>query len=167
MMSVKNIPDALEYYNKVKSMFGKDNELWLSSLKHCQDNKYLFAICSENTIKLHAINKLLGDEVNYGSDTITIQYNDDEPMFIHETVKRLFESAFKGNPILKSVVETDDENGNIRSYCVFSKELVQFYADSVDDLYGNFTDTPANIASEIFNCQEKFGPNIKFCTSNE
>jgi hypothetical protein len=157
-------PPWYTYHRKVQALFGGDPQVMVKDLAEVQGG-YEYMILVNNTEKASAIKTLLKNPVSIGSVNVHAAILGPDENDIKETDVidlELCEKAFSGNPIFKETV--------IRSYamyefgyCVFKKQVVQFWNDDLSDYYGNYSGLAADIAKEILNPCE----GVMYCTAAE
>lgn len=114
--------------------------------------------------KFEALSKLLPDSVAFGNVTLRIYVYDmenskcDEPDYI-----RLFNDLFEGNDIFDEMLGVVDAAGVKHLFAAFKPKAVQFYADNLQDPFGNKTMLAQDVAKDILGpmCES----NVQFTSS--
>ena len=75
----------------------------------------------------------------------------------------LLKVAFAGNPIVSEIVAVETPFQTTVDYCVFKKEVIQFYNDEMMDINGNYNGLAHDIARKLF-VQDS---NTSYCTAAE
>ena len=147
------------YWNKVKVLFDRDPEITISNL----DDDYHFVIEVRNHEKFRALEKLLPTHVNFGTVMLAIELRDveNDDVTTDDAIK-MFETIFKGNPIVKDIKAVADFTGTKHGFIRFQPEVIQFFNDDLTDYDGNWTGLAEKIAEEVF-MNTALG--IHFCTA--
>jgi hypothetical protein len=163
---LKISPPWVTFINKVQAIFDCDpgiacNVVWTGEPS--------IVLSVSNPEKAVAIRKLLPETLDFGNVVLTIGVECGKPLpnIAFPTNKKLFETAFKGNPAFKYCV-TPSEDGywfvNF-TYVVFAAKVVQFFNDNLNDAHGAISTLYQDIASEIF---REFTPigggGVAYCT---
>lgn len=137
------------YYNKLRAMFAGDPDIELSM------EEYTIYLKVKSLEKTTALKKLLYDTIEMGSVVVKviIYFKSPEP-----DIREVYEQAFKDNPVFigfktKASSETDNPKFKI-DYCIFKKEVIQFFNDEVNDFFGNYNGLMSDIAIEVM--QKKY-----------
>lgn len=145
---MKLSPPWYTYVNKLAAMFGKDPEISIQYDDYIEEVK----IFVDNPKKADALGRLLPELVQFGNVTITINIiatkNVQDIGNVSE--KELFECAFEGNPVFSFAYTITGLLLNNITYIVFKNEVVQFFNDNLNDVYGNLSTLYQEIASELF-----------------
>ena len=155
MLKRKNAKKDLElsppwqsYCSKIKELFGADPDI---TIKFDNDT-YNLCLYVDNTDKAEALAKILPEKKEFGGVTVTIKVipaNKEYP-----TVASAFKEAFKGNPLVKDVIDIEGAFNNPMTYFMFEKKVVQYYDDNLGDPYGNTCTLLQNVADEVFENKE-------------
>ena len=163
-MVTKLSPPWYAYHRKVRAMFGRDPEVHIKDLADLGDGKFSYMILVYNQAKAEAIKAILPQTVEMGNVTISAAIlgpNEDGIECCRKPITELFEDAFSGNPIFEKAVKRTLGIMTF-SYCVFKKEVIQFWNDDLSDYCGNYSGLASDIAREIFNPFD-----IQYCISAE
>lgn len=157
-------PPWYVYHRKVQAMFGKDPEVHIKDMSDIGNGNYSYMILVSNKEKAKAIKTILPQNFKIGNVTITVTILGPDENDIESSNKsdvEIYETAFSGNPIFeKTIVRTI---GSFEMcYCIFKKEVIQFWNDDLSDYYGNYNGLASEIAKEIFNQSD-----IQYCISAE
>lgn len=144
------------FYERIGAMFGEDEDIEIQ----VDDPHKTVKLYVKGTDKAEALNELLPSEKVFGNITVkllVIPANDENP-----SKKELFEMGFAGNPAFAFAAEgARGESTSIPfTYIAFNDCVVQYYADNLEDYYGNESTLLQEIAKDIF----VEHPGVKFCT---
>lgn len=146
----------ITYFRKLEALFGKDPEIKIEYF----DVPALLKMYVDNPTKAEAISQLLPDEVNFGGVTAEIRVvPSNKPLAKAD----LFAQAFTGNPAFSRMVDVGGVFTNPIHYCVFNKEVVQYWDDNLGDINGNESTLYQNIAEDVFEDTE----GVMFCTEDK
>lgn len=156
-------PPWYSYQRKVLALFGSDPEVRVRDLHEVDRCNYELFIIVRNEAKARAIRSLLPRTVKISGVTVTtyifIPVDEcDVESSKHACEIQLLKDAFTGNPIFDRV-EALDFGGLKLSYCIFKKEVLQFWNDDLSNFYGLHSTLAEIIAREILN-----EVNVQFCT---
>lgn len=144
------------FYREIEKMFEKDNAIKII----LDEDNHIIKLYVEGTDKAMALSRLLPTEKTFGNITVKVQVipaNNEDP-----TDEELFKMAFEGNNALAFVANGNNEITRGDTYVVFSKEVVQYYNDSLSDLNGICSTLYQDIAKDIFGTKT----GLHFCTNN-
>lgn len=163
-MITKLSPPWYEYHRKVQAMFGRDPEVHIKDLADLGDGKFSYMILVYNKEKAEAIKAILPQKVEMGNVTIETailgpEENEVKPS--EKSVTENYEAAFAGNPIFEQAITREILSFEM-NYCIFKKEVIQFWNDNLSDYCGNYNGLASDIAKEIF-----IPTDIQFCISAE
>jgi len=144
------------YHRKVQAMFGRDPEVHVKDLAEVEEGKYSYMILVSNKEKAEAIKAILPQSVKMGNTEIDVAIlgpDEDDIVPLDKSDVEIYEAAFSGNPIFeKTAVRSYGPFAT--GYCIFKKEVIQFWNDDMSDYYGNYNGLASNIAQELFNPSE-------------
>lgn len=146
----------VEYYKEVQALFERDPEISITF----DEANYIIALHVDNADKAEALQKLLPATVEFGSVTLTISVmpiNHDA-----DDITRVYELAFKGNPVFDYTNVAGLPAGGAVKYAIFAKEVVQYYCDDISDVDGKTSTLYQYIADDILT---KHHNEIRHCTS--
>ena len=111
--------------------------------------------------KLLLLNRFFQQKKDFGNDSVSIYV---VPMEVKDWLPiDVYRKAFEGNPAFSYATSVEGIYSNPIHYIVFSKEVVQFYNDSLSDVNGLCSTLYQDIAKEVF--EGKKG--VNFCTDIE
>lgn len=161
---LKISPPWVTYVNELNALFKYDPDV---SVEYDNDNTQV-KIYVEDTPKAAALECLLPYVKEFGNVDLTITVvpaNEDAYDMTNidlVPVEKLFEIAFIGNPIYSFQHTVSGIFSNKLTYIVFKNQVVQFFNDNLNDIYGNISTLYQEIASDVFDMEEIDG--ILFCT---
>ncbi len=161
---IKLSPTWHTYHRKVNALFGKDPDIIIKDLAKIDDGSYTYMMLISNKEKAAAIKAILPSTVTFGSINVNaciLGPEEDEIIPITGSEVDIYKSAFSGNPIVTQILEIK-ASGISFAYCIFKKEIVQFWNDDLSDYRGNFNGLPSDIARELL-----ISERIQFCISAE
>ena len=140
------------YQKKVKTLFDRDPEIKVSEVYEPEDGAADFAFDIEvrNHEKFLALERVLVKQKKFGSVTLSITLFDEENANGADDYIALYETVFKGNPILKDIRDVTDFAGTKLGFVLFQPEVIQFPDDDTSDYYGNWNGLAEDIAREVF-----------------
>ena len=143
----------VQFYREVEALFSKDPEVKVTY----NDDETTIKLLVENHDKAEALEALLPSEKTFGNITVRICV-----IPANNTAKSeldLVKTAFKGNPALAYVMDTETVFGTM-NYVVFEREVVQYYNDDIGDVDGKKSTLYEDIARNVLNTK-----GIHYCTS--
>ena len=148
------------YYKEVCELFKKDNEVRIVY----DTDEQVINIYVDNTAKADAMAAVLPTEKDFGGVTVYINVIPANPTFKKAKGARasLYEDLFRGNSIVDDIVTIEGVMTNPITYVIFSKEVVQYYNDSLSDAHGLCSTLYQDIAKRVLDASE----GIFFCTNN-
>ena len=146
-------PPWYSYQRKVQALFGKDPEVRVRELYEVDQCNFTLFIIVRSEKKAQAIRALLPRCVEISGITVTsrifIPVDDCEVRAEAKTSDaQLLKDAFTGNPIFDRI-EVAGRPVLSWSYCIFKKEVLQFWDDDLSNFYGLHTTLAETIAREI------------------
>ena len=151
------------FQKKVAAIFAGDPDVIVGDVYETDgDTDYAFDIEFKNHEKFLAADRLLPGVKMFGKVALGIVLYDEENT-ITDTLG-LFETLFRGNPNVRSVVRSVDQTGTEWQYVVFEPEVIQFSDDNLADYRGNWNGLAQDIAPEIF-AENSRG--VYFCTADK
>ena len=170
-MRMKNLVIEAPWYTyqkKVKALFERDPEVTVTEVYKPKKGSanYSFDVVVGNHEKFLALDRVLAKMKTFGEITLDITLIDMENCLNgkKEDYAALYETIFKGNPILKDVRETTDMAGTLIGFVRFQPEVIQFPDDDTSDYNGNWNGLAEDIAREVF---EEGYRGISFCTADK
>lgn len=158
MNNTKLSPPWYGYFKEINALFGEDPEIEI----RIDPDEMTLKLFVDNTDKTVALQELLPESVNFGGIELKISIVPANVEVANNNT-RLFDIAFRGNPVVSEIVEVPDVLSNPMTYVAFRKEVVQYYNDNIGDLYGNRNTLMQEIANEVFTNHE----GVFFCTEKD
>lgn len=163
---VKLSPPWYTYHRKIQALFGRDPEIHIRELAEVSPGKYTYMILVDNESKAEAIKAILINPQILGNIEVkaTILGPSEDSVKQNDNIDIVtYETAFRGNPVFSKVVSCSYGRVFEKSFCIFKKQVIQFWNDDLSDYYGNYNGLAEDIAREIFEQNH----NIQFCTDCE
>ena len=153
------------YQKKVKALFERDPDITVGEVCETEDGRtdYVFDIEVRDHDKFLALDRLLPKERKFGNVTLGIILYDEENRDVADESISLYETIFKGNPILKDIKDVVDQTGTRHGFVRFQPEVIQFFDDDISDFNGNWSGLAQDIAREVFSEGYR---GIHFCTAD-
>jgi hypothetical protein len=147
------------YYKELCQLFNRDSEVRIVY----DTDEQIINIYVDNSAKADAMATVLPAEKDFGSVTVQINVIPANPAFKKAASVRatIYEDLFRGNPIVDDIVTLEGIMTNPITYVIFSKEVVQYYNDSLADAYGMCSTLYQDIAKRVLDA----GEGIFFCTN--
>ena len=150
------------YQKKVKALFEHDPEIVVGEIYQNDNGKdYVFDVEVRNHEKYLALDRVLNRMKLYGNVALTINLFDEENDESEDETINLYRTIFKGNSIVEDIIDVVDVAGAHHGFVVFRPEVIQFFADDLRDLNGNWSGLAQNIAREVF---DNVAHGLNFCT---
>ena len=159
-IKTKLSPPWIEELSKIRAMFGEDPDI---NIKY--DGKSTVKLYVNNNDKAEALYLLLKEEHYYGNITfsvVVVPPNGESTLDCNDTVK-MYEVAFKNNPVFSFIHKVENVFGFGAIYVVFKNKVVQYFNDNLNDIYGNTSTLYEDIARDIF-VEEAEINNVFYCT---
>ena len=133
------------FYKEMYELFKDDPEVKLNFYEASEADNGMpkLEVLVDNLDKADALERLLLKEKIFGGVMLKIVVI--PPNYDEEESPEVFKRAFKGNPALDRI-ETND----ISDYVVFRNQVVQYFADNIDDIHGFRSTLYEEIAREVF-----------------
>ena len=140
------------YQKKVKALFERDPDITVGGIYEPEDGTadFGFDIEVKNHEKYLALDRALVKQRTFGNVPLSITLFDEENVNDAEDYAALFETVFRGNPILSDVKRAIDFAGTQLGFVLFRPEVIQFPDDDTSDFYGNWNGLAEDIAREVF-----------------
>ena len=146
----------ITYFRKLDALFGKDPEITVNYF----NDPAVIKLYVDNPMKADALSQLLPDQVVFGGVTAEVQIiPSNKPLAKAD----LFAQAFAGNPAFSRMVDVEGVFTNPIHYCVFNKEVVQYWDDNLCDINGNESTLYQDIAEDVFDNTD----GVMFCTEDK
>lgn len=148
---MKLTPPWIGFFNKLEALFEYDSEV---TLRYVEDPTAV-RVYVNNPYKAAALEKLLPKSRDFGGKTVYIEVipanKDVEP-----SKSTLFKTAFEGNLAFREMIEVDGLLDKPVYYCMFAKDVVQYWDDNFGDPHGNVSTLYETIARDIFEDSQVF-----------
>lgn len=158
---LKLSPPWVTYVNELIALFGEDPDI---KIKY-DNNITKVKLYVNNEEKAQSLYTLLPFSKRFGNQELEICVipPNAERCYIgsYKKGKELYETAFKGNPVLSFVHEVNGIFSNTITYVVFKNKVVQFFNDNLNDVYGNISTLYQEIAKDVFS---EYVNGICYCT---
>lgn len=150
-------PPWIGFFRKIEALFKEDPEI---TIRYIED-PITIKLYVNNQAKAEALSILLPKSRTFGGVTAYVQV---VPSNIAKDVSNasLFKTAFEGNPVFDEMIDVEGVFINPIHYCVFRKEVVQYWDDNLADPNGNISTLYQALASDIFSDTDTKG--VIFCT---
>ena len=114
------------YQKKVNALFDRDPEIKVGDIILPEDGRadYLFDIEIRNHEKFLALDRVFPKCVQFGNITLAINLYDEENDTGADDVLTLYETIFRGNPIVKDVRTAIDHMGTKHGFIRFQPEVI-------------------------------------------
>lgn len=156
---------------KVKALFAQDKDIRIGDVvpvdielgKGADDYDYNFVMDIEvlNHEKYIALDRVIPKHKSFGGVTLKIQIFDEENTLLKSGMD-IYHTIFKGNPIVRDIIDTLDFTETPHAFVRFEPKVVQFFDDDLSDYNGNWTGLAEDIARELF-LNDMSG--VHFCTA--
>ena len=158
---LKLAPPWVTYVNKIIALFGEDPDINIDF-----DNEEMnLNIKVDNADKASILTYWLPEEKRFGNVTMFISVipaNGKLKDMSKMSYKCMFDLLFDKNPVFSFCYAVTGLLSNTVTYVVFKNEVVQWFNDNLNDVYGNISTLYQEIASDIFECAELNG--VCYCT---
>lgn len=148
---MKLSPPWCTYISELTALFGEDPDI---TIKYDNDTIKV-KLYVNNEEKAQSLCTLLPFSKCFGNQELQICIippNSDRCYIgSYKKAKELYETAFKGNPVLSFIHEVNGIFSNTIIYVVFKNKVVQFFNDNLNDVYGNVSTLYQEIAKDVFN----------------
>ena len=163
--NLKLSPPWEEIHSMLQAFFASDSDIAVDAEI---SDAYVLGIACYNEKKFNALNEVLRKRYEFGGVTLEIDVylptdikRGDEPSDVSYDNAKNIKAALEGNELFDKIVMRNIMSSKV-SFCLFKKEVVQFYNDDLTDLYGYASMLAEDIARIIFNTED-----INFCTDVE
>lgn len=146
-------------FRELETMFAEDEGIKVTF----QDNSRI-KLFVEDSEKAYALSKLIEAKHAFGNVEVYVEivpangYGDIDT----DDTEKLFEMAFKGNPVLVTLSSVDLPMLNRNLYVVFKAKVVQYFNDDISDINGMRSTLYQELAKDIFVNPTQMRP--CFCT---
>ena len=162
MMNVKLEAPWMTFRKMVKALFEGDSEIMVGEIYDDGKHDYAFDISVTSHEKYVALDRAMPKVRSFGNVTLGIYIYDEEnnPDVVGLDV---FETLFKGNPILKDIkTQPLPDQLTTLGYVRFQPDVIQFFNDDISDYNGNLSILAADIAYIVFEDDHR---DVYFCTA--
>ena len=148
-VKLKILPPWSVHAKKIDVMHGRDPQIALNVVWDGTHPSVTMA--TENADKAAALMKLFSEEKKFGNVGLKINIDCDKTSNItFPSAKKLFETAFEGNPVFVEAFTPGNYWYVDFTYVIFKNEVVQIQADNLLDPRGYINTLYQDIASEIY-----------------
>lgn len=144
----------IEFYSELEVLFKEDPGV---KVLYDDENK-IVKLYVEDAEKADALTRLLPAEKNFGGVKLTIEVVPANKL--GDSALGLFQKAFKGNTAVSYIRNVTGMFGFDFNYVVFKPKVVQYYTDSLNDIYGMRSTLYQDIAKDVFSDVK----GVYFCT---
>ena len=155
---IKMSPPWVGFFRKMEALFKNDPDITIRYIK----DPITIKLYINNQSKAEALMDLLPLKKNFGNVDVYIQVIP-ENNGVKENKASLFKKAFDGNPAFSYMIDLEDVFVNPIHYCVFKKEVVQYWDDNLADPHGKVSTLYQDLAYDIF----KDTDGVIFCTDDK
>lgn len=147
MTNFKLSPPWQILYTEYKILFRQDKDVALVfDDKDGQSKKIRLFVTGRD--KAAALEELLPDRYSFGNVQVLVEV---VPANLGaKSRSTLFNEAFAGNPAFSFSKEADVPGAPPFTYVVFRNKVIQYFADNLRDIYGNFSMLYENVAADVF-----------------
>ena len=163
---LKLSPPWITYVHKLQALFDGDPQIAFNFDATAPS----VVIACNNGDKVAALQRLLPNEKVFGNIVLKIDIDGPVSNLAFPSNKKLFETAFSGNPAFAYCVAPAEEGYWFVDYCyvVFKNCVVQFFNDNLNDPHGVLSTLYEDIATEIFaEAKVNVGGQVSYCTDIE
>ena len=154
------------WQKKIKALFERDPDITVGDIYDSESDKldFVFDIEVRSHEKFLALDRVLPKVKTFGNVTLGICLYDEENANAVDAGIELYQTLFKGNPIVKDIKDVIDQAGVHHGFVRFQPEVIQFFDDDLSDYEGNWSGLAQDIAREVF---ENDYRGINFCTASK
>ena len=159
-MNLKLSPPWIVWQKKLEALFGEDPDIRIEKDMDAESPKVKLFVAKAR--KAAAIKQLLIGEQTFGGVRCTATVVPPNTGDIGEFACEgdLVAAAFEGNPVVAKIRPVSQGLFRGLVYCVFRHEVVQFFADRLDDINGFWSGLMEDIARSVLSTS-----NVFFCTA--
>ena len=152
------------FRKKLNALFQEDPDIIVGEVYETEDGLIPFGIDIEvlDHDKYVALDRILPKVKIFGNVNVGITLFDEENTCDADVGIGLFETIFRGNPIVKDIKAVEDFTDTKHGFVRFRPEVVQFFIDDISDYNGNWSGLAQDIAREVFGDAR----GIHFCTAS-
>ena len=156
-------PPWIIFVRMLTAMFEHDTQIGIMY----DDSEKKLKLLVDNPAKAAALDFLLSNEIKFGNVALHVAVtpaNAGETNFIPgKDLGETFDTAFSGNPVYAYSHKVAGMYSFNMTYIVFKRNVVQFFADNLNDLHGNISTLYEDIARDVF----KNDLAVAYCTDIE
>ena len=152
------------FANKLKVLFERDSDISVGDVVKLDggEAQYCLNIDVRNHEKFLALDRALPSIKQFGNVKLAIVLYDEQNANAGSDAA-LYETIFKGNPILNDIKDVVDFTGARHVYVEFVPEVLQFFDDNLQDYNGNWSGIAEDIARDVFDNEVR---GVHFCTAD-
>lgn len=158
---LKLSPPWISYYRMVKALFGNDPQVDVRELTEGENGQHNYIMVVNDEKKASAIKTILKDMSEIWLNAYIYGPNENSVETLSSLDLDVYQTAFNENPIFEKTISVPHMLGKT-DYCVFKKEVIQFWNDDISDYLGNYTTLAKDIAREILNAD-----GVQFCIAGD
>lgn len=150
------------FYREVRALFDGDPEVHVVF----DEENYHIKLYVDKGDKAEALSLLMPDHREFGNVTVKLSIipaNNADGLFGDFSTEELYNIAFYGNDAYSFSKTIAGIFANDLTYVVFKKRVVQYYNDSLSDIYGQCSTLYQDIAKDVI--VESSG--VYFCTDKD
>lgn len=146
-------------HHMLAAIFADDEEIQVGDI---DESNYTMTITVYNDEKFKALSRRLRQQYELGNITLTIILLDAVDDAADKSSAKDLETIFAGNKFFSKVESVRDFMGFEHNYCLFSREILQYYNDNITDPNGFESKLMQDVAGQIFNIND-----VNWCTELE
>lgn len=153
------------YYKEVNALFKLDPEV---SVLYNHEEPELKIVVRGNLEKAASIGRFFPRIKKFGNVTLNISVVDANGQSVPDINcpnQEAIEKMFADNEAVSFIKHVETIFGDTITYVVFEREVVQFYADNLTDLFGVISTLYQNIARDVFEDTIVAAGTCFFCTN--
>lgn len=152
------------FANKLKVLFERDPDIRVDDVVKLDGGEahYCLNIGVRDHNKFLALDRALPSIKEFGNVKLAIVLYDEQNANAGSDTA-LYETIFKGNPILNDIKDVVDFTGTKHVYVEFVPEVLQFFCDNLQDYNGNWSGIAEDIARDVFDNEVR---GVHFCTAD-
>lgn len=148
-----------QIHHAMVAFFEEDPEITIGDIDENDDTGiYTMTVFSSSIEKFKALRKVLKKEYDFGNVTLKVNVDLDDKEYETNEVEDI-ETILQDNPLFKEM-KCIKEAGATFNYCVFNKQVLQYFDDVLSDDQGFRSTLAQDIAEKIFATSQ-----IMYCTS--
>lgn len=145
-------------HHRLAAFFKGDKDIIVGEIDY---DSYVLDVTVTNAEKYAALSRIMETHFDFGNlhldiDLIYERSKEEEADPLED-----LETVLEGNPLFKKM-EYIKSMGAEFNFCIFNKEVVQYFDDILSDPHGQRSTLAQDMAPEIFNVK-----NVMYCTDSE